>query len=214
MIEYPKVYGPYKRHTEGPERNKLIIGEWYRPEFAVLSNATWVWGEKIDGTNIRIGWDGHKVTIGGRTDNAQLHSELVGYLNHVFVEELFEQSFGSDPVILFGEGCGPGIQKGGDRYGEFKHFKLFDVQVGDWWLQSDDISDVADKLGIERAKVRLVGTPYNAIELVSNGMLSAYGDFEPEGLVGVPQFGLLDRSGRRIQMKVKACDFHKEVAAA
>ncbi len=50
--EYPKIYGPYKRHTEGPDRNKLIIGEWTKPEFRDLANIDWEWTEKVDGTNI------------------------------------------------------------------------------------------------------------------------------------------------------------------
>jgi hypothetical protein len=33
MIEYPKIYGPYKRHVEGPDRHKLELGKWTRYEF-------------------------------------------------------------------------------------------------------------------------------------------------------------------------------------
>lgn len=213
MIEYPKIYGPFKRHTEGPERNKLIRGVWTRDEFQALADNVWYWFEKIDGTNIRIGWDGHEVSIGGRTDNAQIHAELVRFLTQTFTEELFEQEFGENAVTLFGEGCGPGIQKNGARYGDLKHFVLFDVLMGDWWLQPPDITDVANKLGIPRVPVALSGTVDDAIELVSSGYFSQYGvdDFLAEGVVGVPECGLLDRSGRRIQMKVKATDF--QVAA-
>ena len=63
---------------------------------------------KIDGTNIRILWDGHRVTFAGRTDNAQIPAELTNRLFELFGgevnEELFEQKFGDMPVMLVGEG--------------------------------------------------------------------------------------------------------------
>ena len=68
MSEYPKIYGPFKRHTEGPDKNKLIPGSWTVPEFEDLECNDWIWTEKVDGTNIRVHWDGHKVSFGGRTD--------------------------------------------------------------------------------------------------------------------------------------------------
>jgi len=70
MREYPKIYGPYLRHTEGPDRNKLIEGAWSRPEIGYLADFEWHFTEKVDGTNIRVHWDGHKVEFGGRTERA------------------------------------------------------------------------------------------------------------------------------------------------
>lgn len=63
MIEYPKIYGPYKRHTEGPDRNKLILGTWTSPELECLQHAEWYFTEKVDGTNIRVHWDGHRISV-------------------------------------------------------------------------------------------------------------------------------------------------------
>jgi hypothetical protein len=37
MDEYPKIYGPFKRATEGPSRNKIIHGDWARLEFEVAA---------------------------------------------------------------------------------------------------------------------------------------------------------------------------------
>jgi hypothetical protein len=227
MMEYPKIYGPYKRHTEGELRNQLIEGAWVRDEYGLLADNHWYWFEKIDGTNIRVKWDGHKVEINGRTDNAQLHGDLVKYLLTTFTEELFEQEFGSDSVMLFGEGCGPGIQKGGAMYGDTKHFILFDVLAGTrpserehvaqdgFWLRPNDIEDVANKLGIPSVPLVQTGSVYQAINTVAEGFHSNFDrDQIAEGLVGVPAGGLLDRSGRRIQMKVKSADFHKQAEAA
>ncbi|NAZ73912.1 hypothetical protein GTQ99_00505 [Kineococcus sp. T13] len=205
--EYPKIYGPFKRHADGPNRNQVIHGEWSRPEFADLAGIPWLWTEKIDGTNIRVLWDGHKVTIGGRTARAQLHADLVAHLTTTLTEELFEQTFGDSTALLHGEGFGAGIQKGGGAYSPTKTFALFDVQVGDYWLLRDNVEDIATKMGVPTTPVVMRGTVQDAIDTVNNGLRSKWGDFEAEGLVGTPPSGLLDRAGRRIMMKVKAADF-------
>lgn len=114
MKEYPKIETVFERSVDGSK--KLIEGKFRNETVHFLSDNPWVFTEKIDGTNIRIYWDGHKVTFGGRTDRANIPTDLVNYLNETFdtleAEELFEQKFGDAEVILFGEGYGPKIQKG------------------------------------------------------------------------------------------------------
>lgn len=208
MREYPKIYGPYLRHTEGPNRNKLIEGEWSRPEIGYLAEFEWEFTEKVDGTNIRVHWDGHRVEFGGRTDRAQIRADLFAELQRLFPEELFEQQFGSDIVTLYGEGYGAGIQKGGGNYRATPGFVLFDVRVGDWWLLRENVIDVGVKMGVDVVPLTLTGTIADAIAMVRGGLQSDWGAFTAEGLVGVPTVGLLDRAGHRIMVKIKAADFH------
>lgn len=207
MREYPKIYGPYNRHTEGPNRNKLIEGQWSRPEIGYLAQSEWNFTEKVDGTNIRVHWDGHKVEFGGRTDRAQIPAKLVAVLQNLFPEELFEQQFGETVVTLYGEGYGAGIQKGGGNYRPTPGFVLFDVRIGDWWLLRDDVLDVAVKMGIDVVPLVLTGTVAEAIDCVRGGFVSEFGPFTAEGLVGTTTAGLLDRAGNRIMVKIKAADF-------
>lgn len=213
--EYPKIYGPYRRATAGPDRNKVIFGDWSTPEFEYLWNSAWWWTEKVDGTNIRVYWDGHKVEFGGRTGNAQIPAKLITRLLDLFPEELFEQEFQDTPVTLYGEGFGASIQKGGGRYNTTGvDFVLFDVRIGGFWLTPGNVEDVAAKLSLSTVPVILIGTPHAAIETVARGLASIWGlmpdnkPFLAEGLVGKPLPGLLDRAGRRIAMKVKTVDFH------
>jgi len=208
MREYPKIYGPYLRHTEGPNRNKLIEGAWSRPEIGYLADFQWHFTEKVDGTNIRVHWDGHRVEFGGRTERAQIRADLYAELQRLFPEELFEQHFGSDVVTLYGEGYGPGIQKGGGNYRAAPGFVLFDVRVGDWWLLRENVVDVGINLGVDVVPLTLTGTVADAIALVRNGLKSDWGPFTAEGLVGVTKVGLLDRAGNRVMVKIKAADFH------
>ena len=58
-------------------QKKLIEGKFRNPVVEFLKDNQWNFTEKIDGTNIRVHWDGHKVMFGGRTDNAQIPTSLV-----------------------------------------------------------------------------------------------------------------------------------------
>ena len=209
FAEYPKIPGPFKREVEGPNRNKVILGEWANETLAFLGecDAPFVFTEKVDGTNIRVHWDGHRVEFGGRTDNAQIPAKLVARLTAVFTEELFEQVFAETAVTLYGEGIGAGIQKGGGNYLPSPDFVLFDVLIGGWWLKREDVEDVANKLGIPVVPVVMTTTIGNAVHYLSEPRKSAWGDFQMEGLVGVPPVGLLNRAGQRVMVKVKAVDF-------
>jgi hypothetical protein len=212
--EYPKIYGPFKRHTEGPNRNQLIWGDWTMPEFGALAHINWTWAEKIDGTSIRVFWNGHKVTYGGRTEAAQIPTTLLTALDVMFPEELLEQTFGEQEVVLYGEGYGPKIQKAGGLYRADQSFALFDVRIDQWWLECDNVHGIAKSLGITAAPRDIsVGTVQEALTAVAAGLKSQFGDFWAEGLVGTAPCGLLTRGGKRIQMKVKHADLFGKLPA-
>ena len=80
MLEYHKIEGLFERDDS---TKKLIWGKFRRPEIEYLKDNIWEFSEKIDGTNIRIMWDGHKVTIGGRTDRASIPAPLFERLSEL-----------------------------------------------------------------------------------------------------------------------------------
>jgi len=201
MNEYVKINSLWKRD----ERGKIIEGDWAVPEFAFLRNCDWEWAEKVDGTNIRVGWDGAVVEFGGRTDNAQIPAKLVSALRAMFPPEKFAATF-DGPCVLYGEGYGAGIQSGGNYYPE-QTFVLFDVLAGPWWLRRPDVQDVATKMGIDVVPVVGTGTLMWANETVKAGITSSWGDFQAEGLVGRPAETLFNRRGERIMAKVKTRDW-------
>jgi ATP-dependent RNA circularization protein (DNA/RNA ligase family) len=211
METYHKINAPYYRHMDGPNKGKLIKGKWAVPEFEYLANNEWEYTEKVDGTNIRI-WAGrlegdreHTVLFGGRSDNATIPEPLSRYLHETFTGELFEKAELPE-VVLYGEGYGPKIQ-GGGKYRSDHSFVLFDVKIGNWWLKREDVNDVAAKLGIESVPVLGHGTLFDAIDIVSDGLTSQWGNFEAEGLVIRPKVALFDRRGDRIITKIKGKDF-------
>lgn len=211
MKEYTKIETLFERDMEGTK--KLIEGKYRNETVEFLKDNEWICTEKIDGTNIGIVWDGHKVSFQGRTERAQIPSHLVNKLNEMFGgnvnEELFEQKFGETQVILFGEGYGAKIQKGGGDYREDVSFILFDVYLPEQnlWLKRDAIEDIAKTFNIDVVPIILKGTLQQAIDYVKNKPVSTIGKAKMEGLVCKPAVDILDRMGKRVIVKVKVCDF-------
>lgn len=204
MKQYHKIQSVFKRDEK---THKFIVGSYSLPEFEYLKDCQWHWTEKVDGTNIRVMWDGEalEVKFGGKTDNAQIPVRLYDRLIELFPREKF---FGLGSMCLYGEGYGAKIQKGGGNYKkDGVDFVLFDVKVGDWWLKRDAVNDVADKLLIESVPQIGIGTLEQAIDFVHDGYSSMWGDFDAEGLVLRPMIELKARNGQRIITKIKTKDF-------
>lgn len=209
MNEYPKIQTMFKRDMQTKEKN-LIEGKWTLPEFEFLASNTWVFTEKVDGTNIRVMYDGIRITFGGKTNNAQIPAPLGNRLNEIFLPlvEMFGSVFRGSSVCLYGEGYGAKIQKGGGNYRSDQGFVLFDVKVGEWWLQRADVEDVAKKLGVDIVPIIGEGTLYDAVSVVKYGIMSVWGRFNAEGIVARPKVELKTRSGERIITKIKFRDFN------
>jgi hypothetical protein len=208
--EYPKIKTLFVRDEK---THKVIECEWKEPEFEYLQGNRWVWTEKVDGTNVRVGWDGERVQFAGRSDNAQMPTFLLARLQELFpierLTEVFPVEDGIPPTVcLYGEGYGARIQKGGGNYiPDGVDFVLFDVKVGDWWLRRDDMIDVSIKLGIQCVPVFGIGTLGDAVKVVKDGINSAWGNFPAEGLVVRPTVDLMARNGKRVIGKIKTKDF-------
>lgn len=206
-MEYTKIPNIFKREEYG--NNKLLMGQYSTDELAYLANNFWNWTEKVDGTNVRVIWDGYRVSFAGRTDKAQMPPHLLTRLDELFggadKEELFEQNFGSNNVILFGEGFGEKIQKGGGLYGAVD-FILFDVFCG-MWLKRVDVEDIAQKFGIKVVPLVGCGNLTQAVDFIKTHPKSELRDAEMEGIVCRPLCELNDRRGNRIIVKIKCRDF-------
>lgn len=206
MKKYHKIQTMFKRDMANNGKT-LLMGQWSMPEFGYLAHNDWVFTEKVDGMNIRIMWDGERVTFGGKTDRAQIPARLAERLRERFPDgSAFASAFDCGGVCLYGEGYGAGIQKGG-AYRPDQDFVLFDVKVGDWWLQRKDVEDVARKLSLDVVPVVGMGSLYGLIDHVSGGMASRWGGFQAEGIVARPKTELVSRGGQRIITKLKCRDF-------
>lgn len=228
METYHKIQTLFKRHLDGPKKGKMIKGAWTTPALEYLAKNKWEFTEKVDGTNIRIGYTPEKfgqVEFGGRTDRAELPKPLLIHLENTFHPLLFQENGFDSEVTLFGEGYGTDIQNGGNYVGGSKQqkFVLFDVKIGDFWLERHNVEDIASKLGIDSVPTIGYGTLEDAIDIVSTGISftdtggmkrwgpkrlnSTWGDFEAEGIVARTATPLFDRTGARMITKIKAVDF-------
>ena len=208
MRTYEKIETVFCRDTDGTKL--LILNDFRNPTIEYLKDNVWAFTEKIDGTNIRVHWDGHKVEFGGRTDKAHIPAHLLDKLNELFrtteAEELFEQTWGDNDVILFGEGYGPKIQNGG-AYRDDVSFILFDVLVGDNYQEREWVEKTAQMFGIDVVPIVLVGSIEDGVNYVMSHPKSTMGTSMMEGVVGRPMVELRDRRGERVIVKIKWDDF-------
>jgi hypothetical protein len=219
---YHKIQNPFKMDPETRKRSEEC--GWTSDEFRFLRRNDWRLSEKIDGTNVRVMWDGAHVTFNGKTDGAQMPGGLVQFLQGLFgtpeMLERFETTFGVQPITIYGEGFGGKIQSG-SKYSPTSLFAAFDIRIEEYWLKHDDFVASCESLGIPRVPVLThltLGDPEiwtldEAIDYVRDGFTSAYGPFPAEGVIAKPTTELRTRLGERIVIKIKTADFARQEAA-
>lgn len=210
MKEYPKINTLLER-----DESFRVTDVLKRPVLADISR--WIVTEKVDGTNIRVGFQREDaVRIDGRSDNAQIHADLVRHLYETFTPEkmasLFIEGAPMDTrITLFGEGYGAGIQKGG-AYRPDKTFILFDVLIeadGEFWQDDACVTDFAQRLGVQRVPILGEWSLGEIMERVRRGIPSvvAEGRVPMEGIVARTREPLFDKRGQRLILKLKTRDY-------
>lgn len=215
FLEYPKIETVFQRDISGTK--KMIEGQYRDETVEYLAGLEWIATEKIDGTNVRVCWDGHTVEFKGRTDSAQLPAALFAKLNQLFGGEenaqLFEQAWGETPVMLCGEGYGAKIQGCGGRYmPDGVSFRLFDVFIPsqNLWLRRAGVEGVAQTFGVACAPVVATGMLLELVAYVKCrpcSQIAADSSLPMEGVVARPAVELKNRRGGRVIVKIKARDF-------
>ena len=240
MIEYPKTENLFARD---PDTHKLIVGQFRDPHFEQV--AYWHVTEKIDGTNMRVIYDplAGSFEIRGRSDRANIQRDLelnmakmftVEKLSHVFDGFIGDERIAAGTkVTLFGEGYGPGIQKGGGNYRADKSFRLFDVMYH-WpqteamtseqgltyrhsWCQPTTTMFIAGELGIPlvpvlelRADVDLITSIVQTMQEYPDSSTCAGEDGGPgciaEGIIARTDPYLYNERGSRVMFKLKGAD--------
>ncbi len=201
-MEYHKIETLYERGDNFKIKPELILKNRV---YGIIK--TWHWTEKIDGTNVRAIWKDGKLSFNGKTDNAQMPGDLIKWLYEHVKPEAMADIFQGTNAVVYGEGYGAGIQKGG-LYSSTKKFIGFDVLVEDkWWLSREDTNDVLIKLGLDSVPYLGEMTLEEATAKVKQGFPSAIGTAQAEGMVGRPIETLFDKKGHRLIVKLKTKDF-------
>jgi hypothetical protein len=205
--KYPKINTLFKRETEKPCR--IILGEYALEEFANIKY--WQVQEKVDGTNIRINWDGEIVQFGGKTDKAKISPDLLFALHKLFTVEKMRNEFPDVypelSVTLYGEGYGAGIQTGAN-YRPKPGFILFDVRVGKWWVKRVDCVKIANALSIPIVPLIVNWMTLSEIVEFVRSKPKSHCSLIKQPMEGiVAKTDLLLRNGERVWFKLKARDF-------
>lgn len=211
MKEYFKISNLYKFDA----RYKNIVG--YNQEFDYLKDNIWVGTEKIDGTNIRICWDGHEISYLGHTDKSIIPDNLKTYLDDLLMtaemEYVFEQVFHEKEACIYCEGYGYKIQTNGNLYVENNECSIivFDVLVNGLYLERNNVIEVSNKLGLQYVPIVFEGNLSEAEIFVSKHNNSSLnnGLHEMEGLVLETKMPLYYRNGNPIKCKLKYRDMLK-----
>lgn len=211
MKSYHKINTLFNRDMVGTK--KLIEGDYSSPTYEMLKDIPWIFTEKIDGMNVGIVWDGHKVSYIGRAENSLIPLHLLKALNQQFsgedAEQMFEQMFGDKHVILYGEGYGAKIQNGG-HYRRDAGFMLFDIyfEEADIYAQRSVVEEIAKALNLDIVPIVLNGTLEEGVSFVKSKPVSNFSERTMEGVVGRPLRELKDAQGKRIIVKIKVRDFN------
>lgn len=208
MHAYHKIQTIYNRD---PLNLKKVLydpdkPEYSKEEFKALQYIDWEGTEKIDGTNIRVMFQGDQIKFAGRTEKADIPKHLLDRLNVLFpsslmtdVPQLFEVG-----ATLYGEGFGEKIQ--GNPYQHPVDFILFDVKINNIWLERQNVCNIAEALGIKVAPIVFTGGLEEATEYLMTNPKSTLGDTTMEGLILRPPIRLNDAKGNRIIGKLKCKD--------
>lgn len=184
--------------------------------FFELRNHPWTFKRKIDGTNIRIQWDGEQAKIFGKTNKANMDSipGFKAFMEERFLEERFEEKFGHDKMVyLYGEWAGPKVQKN-DLNLVSPEFVLFDVEINGIFLDSAGICDVSQHFGVSNCysfnTTDLCDCENKSlldwIDYVAKGNIASW-----EGIVVEPSGQLRSRTGNRIIAKIKNVDYQVKI---
>lgn len=207
-MEYQKIETLFERDSNF----KVMPDKLKNPSYGLIK--TWQFTEKIDGTNIRLIWQDGNLKFGGRTGNAQLPVDLIQHLYEtVDINKLREIFPAETSAIIYGEGYGAGIQKGGG-YSKSKEFAVFDVLIDSkWWLNWENVCDVSKKLGLKTVPYLGEWTLEEGISFVKKGFnsilaLENTGEIiQAEGIVGRTCETIYDKKYQRMIIKLKTKDF-------
>lgn len=168
MHYYSKIIAPFER--ENAKSKYVTEGKWSKPEFKMLQDIKWSWTQKIDGTNVRVFWNGDKVEIFGHTDKTQFNERTMTWLKNTFctpeAETVFEDLYGENPVNVFGEFVSKDTNQ---NYGYPNGaFFVFDVQseTSKCFWGRDAVKTVAERFNVFAVQELLVGSIREAVKFV------------------------------------------------
>lgn len=124
---------------------------------------------------------------------------------------IYGVGFEEQPIYIYGEYYGKGIQKVGPKYRNDNDFLVFDINKQGWWLPKELRNDICHQLGLRQVPSLGNMTLLDAERAVREGFKTHVDALDPtllaEGIVLRSPLGLKDSHNNRIIVKVKHCDY-------
>jgi len=191
-------------HIENLYRNQDIL--LFRECYAL---------EKIHGTSAHISWDATDISVPNLSfySGGESHERFMELFDVENLTRIFTDEVGADAMTVYGEAYGGKQQGMSKTYGKELKFIVFDVKVGDFWLDVPKAEDVAIKLGLEFMAYARVSTDIEALDAerdrdstqaVRNGV--GEGCIR-EGVVLRPLIEVVKNNGKRVICKHKRVEF-------
>ncbi len=214
FTKYSKFNSPFKKDEKYLNTNEL---SQYFPK------GRWIKTEKVDGTNIRIiltkqDEEGNReIFVGSRKlileekdKGSQTYFHCIKDVNLHKIKEYFKDV--NSTVIIYGEGYGAGVQKGG-IYSKEKNYRVFDIRIGEAYQDFEFVKKVCidNQLNLIPVMTEVEEITYeeclNSLENFTHTLLNEGDGGQPEGFVYKFEPVLLNKYGERLIFKVKHKDF-------
>jgi len=140
--KYPSIENHY--------HNKFI--NHFKSLYPELENSPYIILEKIHGTNFSLVFNGSNVSIGKRSKILPMNEKFFGLQDYIHggkFDELirkFIRLSSNNPIQLYGEYFGPGINKG-VNYGKEKQIRFFDVRINSLMMPHNHFVEMMFNLG-------------------------------------------------------------------
>ena len=165
--------------------------------------------EKVHGTSAHVSFkDGALHFFSG----GEKHENFLKVFDHAALLQKF-QELGHPEVVVFGEAYGGKQQGMSETYGKQLCFIVFEVKVGEHWLNVPNAESVASKLGLEFVPYEKVPATVEALNAERDrpsrvakrrGIVE---DKVPEGIVIRPLVEMRLPNGERVMAKHKGENF-------
>jgi ubiquitin len=166
--------------------------------------------EKIHGSSAHLQWKDNKIIF---FSGGEKHETFKKIFDEEFLTNKFKELFEGINTTIFGEVYGGKCQGMSETYGKEMKFIVFDVKVGDNWLDVPNAEDVAKKLNLEFVDYKLINANLKEIDFErdrfsSQAIINGCGnDKLREGIVLRPLIEVTKNNGDRIIVKHKRDEF-------
>jgi len=201
-----------RRQTNERRNNKmgyLHIDNLYKNTEILLFKECYAM-EKIHGSSAHLQWKDNKIIF---FSGGEKHETFKKIFDEEFLEIKFKELFENINVTIFGEVYGGKCQGMSETYGKEMKFIVFDVKVGDNWLDVPNAENVAKKFNLEFVDYVKVKTDLKLLnaerdkdstQAIRNGC--GEGKLR-EGVVLRPLIEVTKNNGSRIIVKHKRDEF-------